>query len=127
MYRIRFGFATRLIFFIWSMRFWFVCIRPAVSIRTTSRPRARACSTAALRDPDRQGRLRGRREARGPGAPFSLEVLREAVHDLLGDGECHVRLEEGDLQVVQDCLELVLFDLATGVADRLRGHLGFRL
>src|SRR5207249_2292600 len=54
-----------------------------------------------LRDRVPQGRLRALREARVPGDPFSLEVLREAVHDLLGDGECHVRLEEGDLQVVQ--------------------------
>src|SRR5881398_3266828 len=80
-----------------------------------------------LRDRVPQGRLHALREARVPRDPLSLEVLREAVHDLLGDGECHVRLEEGDLQVVQNFLELVLFDLATGVADRLRGHLGLRL
>src|SRR5439155_25866566 len=67
------------------------------------------------------------REARVPGYPFSLEILCEAVHDLLGDGERDVRLEEGDLQVVQNFLELVLFDLSPGVADRLRGHLGLRL
>src|SRR5438094_4546302 len=80
-----------------------------------------------LRDRVPQGRLHALREARVPRDPLSLEVLREAVHDLLGDGERHVRLEEGNLQVVQNFLELVLFDLATGVADRLRGHLGLRL
>src|SRR5256885_1501010 len=119
MYRIRFGFATRLIFFIWSIRFWFVCIRPAVSIRTTSRPRQR------LRDRIPQGHLDALFEARLPRDPLPSEVLRKAVHDLLGDRERHVRLEEGDLEVVQDLLELVFLDLAPGVADRLGRHLGF--
>src|SRR2546422_146263 len=72
-----------------------------------------------------QGRLHALLEAHLPRDPLPPEVLREAVHDLLGDRERHVRLEELDLEVVQDLLELVFLDLAAGVANRLGRHLGF--
>src|SRR5881296_817677 len=79
-----------------------------------------------LRDRVSQRHLDALFEAHLPRDPLPPEVLRQAVHDLLGDRERHVRLEEGDLQVVQDFLELVFLDLAAGVADRLSHHLGFR-
>src|SRR2546425_1743720 len=80
-----------------------------------------------LRDRVPEGHLDALFEAHLPRDPLPPEVLREAVHDLLGDRESHVGLEEGDLEVVQDLLELVFLDLAAGVADRLRRYLGFGL
>src|SRR2546422_672099 len=80
-----------------------------------------------LRDRVPQRRLDALFEAHLPRDPLPPEVLRQAVHDLLGDRERHVGLEEGDLQVVQDFLELVFLNLAAGVADRLGRHLRFRL
>src|SRR6266581_7244882 len=80
-----------------------------------------------LRDCVPQRHLDAVFEAHLPRDPLPPEVLREAVHDLLGDRERHVRLEEGDLEVVQDLLELVFLDLAAGVANRLGRHLGFGL
>src|SRR3989449_579691 len=79
-----------------------------------------------LRDRVPQRRLDAPSEAHLPRDSLPPEVLGQTVHDLLGNRERHVRLEEGDLQVVQDFLELVFLDLAAGVADRLGRHLGFR-
>src|SRR3989440_6568335 len=61
------------------------------------------------------------------GDPLALQVVREAVHDLLRHGEGDVRFEQGDLEVVQDLLELVLLDLLARVSDRPGGHVGLRL
>src|SRR3989449_4044883 len=80
-----------------------------------------------LRDRIPQGHLDALFEAHLPRDSLPSEVLRKAVHDLLGDRERHIGLEEGDLEVVQDLLELVFLDLAAGVADRLGRHLGFGL
>src|SRR2546425_7070664 len=72
-----------------------------------------------LRDRIPQGHLDALFEAHLPRDSLPSEVLRKAVHDLLGDPERHVRLEEVDLQVVQEFLELVFLDLAAGGAYRL--------
>src|SRR2546427_2316577 len=77
-----------------------------------------------LRDRVPQGGLGALLEAHLPRDALASEVFREAVHDFLCDRERDVRLEEGDLQVVQDFLELVLLDLAARVADRFRRHFG---
>src|SRR5712692_9517803 len=77
-----------------------------------------------LRDRVAQSRLDALLEAHVPRDALAAQVFREVVHDFLGDGERDVRLEEGDLQIVQDFLELVLLDLAARVANRFRSHLG---
>src|SRR2546428_1964978 len=82
-----------------------------------------------LRDRVPEGPLDAFLEAHIPGDPFPLQIVREAVDDLLCDREGDVRFEERDLQVVQDFLELVLLDLTARFADRLGAHLrlGFLL
>src|SRR6266487_1675163 len=69
----------------------------------------------------------GVREGRVPRDPLARQVVGEAVHDLLGHGERHVRFQEGDLQVVEDLFEFLLVDLAAGVADCGGRGLGVRL
>src|SRR6266480_4895819 len=68
------------------------------------------CRLHALRQPDVAG------------DPLALQVVREPVHDLLRHGEGDVRFEQGDLEVVQDLLELSLLDLLARVSDRSEEH-----
>src|SRR3989475_75250 len=72
-----------------------------------------------LRDRVPEGPLDAFLEAHIPGDPFPLQIVREAVDDLLCDREGDVRFEERDLQVVQDLLELVFLDLAARFANGL--------
>src|SRR5438132_854207 len=72
-------------------------------------------------------RLYALRQPDVAGDPLALQVVGKAVHDLLRHGEGDVRFEQGDLEVVQDLLELVLLDLLARVSDRPGGHVGLRL
>src|SRR2546421_1381616 len=72
-------------------------------------------------------RLHALRQPDVAGDPLALQVVREAVHDLLRHGEGDVRFEQGDLEIIQDLFELVLLDLLARVSDRPGGHVGLRL
>src|SRR6266511_1087620 len=80
-----------------------------------------------VRDRLPQGDRHGVGEGRVPRDALPLQIVGEAVHDLLRHGERDVRFQERHLEVVQDLLELLFLDLPSRLADRGRGDLGVRL